>query len=174
MGIACENSRRRKRRQRLRNLLDLAEGNLVDSEIECFAHADIVHRRLRNIHDEISYGRFGRVHVILLRSDDVQPVIRHGVVGHGVYISNFVKVHDGRKILRRVKIHFVQMDVGGIPIKRIALDHHFVVRLPRLQFKRAASDDMRGIGPLVTVLFDGLSWSQAEKLMRHQRKKVRR
>ena len=66
------------------------------------------------------------------------------------------------------------MDVGGIPIKRIALDHQFVVGLPRLQSERAASDDVRGIGPLDTVLFDCLSRRRAEKLMRYQRQKIRR
>ncbi len=71
-------------------------------------------------------------------------------------------------------MNFIEMNVGGVPVHRIAFHHQFVVRPPRFHFEWAASNDVCRVGPLFAVFFYDLARRETKELVRQQPSKVRR
>ena len=59
-----------------------------------------------------------------------------------VNATGFVEIHHRRLFIERIKFDAVEMNIRRVPVIRVFDDIEFVIRFVRLNFKRAAGNDI--------------------------------
>jgi len=81
--------------------------------------ANLINAQVKNA---AANGRFLRVHIVFLRTHDLEPCIRDRVIKHRVDLTDFIKIHNRRVVGHWIELNPIEMNVRRVT--KMTLETH--------------------------------------------------